>query len=63
MGISPFRYRDLFQKGKRKDADGKAQDWYNNERRPLLDVLLPSYIATEKWALGPLLGAFSTKLN
>jgi deoxycytidylate deaminase len=27
MGISPFRYRDIFQKGRRKDEEGTADDW------------------------------------
>jgi cytidine deaminase len=26
MGISPYRYRDLFQKGKRKNEHGDADD-------------------------------------
>jgi deoxycytidylate deaminase len=55
MGISPFRYRDMFQKGRRKDDDGRARDWYN-EKRPMIDVVLPSYTDNEKWALAPLLG-------
>jgi hypothetical protein len=51
MGISPFRYRDLFQKGRRKGGDGKAHDdWYNNQERPMIEVVLPS------WALASLLG-------
>jgi deoxycytidylate deaminase len=60
MGISPFRYRDLFQKGKRKTADGKARDWYFEDMRPMLDMILPSYTENEKWALAPLLGELKT---
>ena len=56
MGISPFRYRDLFQKGRRKAEDGKAHDWYNNQKRPMIEVVLPSYTENEKWALASLLG-------
>jgi deoxycytidylate deaminase len=55
MGISPYRYRDIFQKGRRKDDDGRARDWYN-EKRPLIDVVWPTYTENEKWALAPLLG-------
>ena len=61
MGISPYRYRDLFQKGRRKNDDGKAHDWYNNQKRPMIEVVLPSYLENEKWALAPLLGAVKSK--
>lgn len=27
LGISPFRYRDIFQKARRKDNVGNALDW------------------------------------
>jgi len=57
MGISPFRYRDLFQKGKRKRADGKARDWYHDDMRPMVDMVVPSYTDNEKWALAEMLGA------
>jgi len=57
MGISPFRYRDLFQKGKRKKSDGKARDWYqDDDMRPMVDMLVPSYTENEKWALAKMLG-------
>ncbi len=58
MGISPFRYRDIFQKGRRKKGDGTALDWYhNNEKRPMIEAVMPSYPKNEEWALAPLLGA------
>jgi cytidine deaminase len=60
MGISPFRYRDLFQKGRRKGDDGKAHDWYNAPMRPMIDVILPSYTENEQWALASLLGEVKT---
>jgi deoxycytidylate deaminase len=56
MGISPYRYRDLFQKGRRKDEQGDDYDWYRNKRSPMIQVVLPSYTENEKWALAPLLG-------
>jgi deoxycytidylate deaminase len=56
MGISPYRYRDLFQKGKRKKADGKARDWYLTDMRPMVDMIVPSYTENETWALAELLG-------
>ena len=57
MGISPFRYRDIFQKGKRKKDDGIARDWYHDdEKRPMIETVMPSYPKNEEWALAPLLG-------
>jgi cytidine deaminase len=56
MGISPFRYRDIFQKQRRKQADGQADDWYRGQRAPMIDFVLPTYTYSEDWALAPLLG-------
>jgi deoxycytidylate deaminase len=55
MGISPFRYRDLFQKGRRKTDEGTADDWYN-KKKPMIEVVLPTFTDNERWALAPLLG-------
>lgn len=38
LGISPLRYRDIFQKGKRKRADGTAKRWMSEQPRPALDL-------------------------
>jgi cytidine/deoxycytidylate deaminase-like protein len=62
MGISPYRYRDIFQKGKRKGDDGKARAWYYDERRPMIEVIQPSYLANEEWAMGPMLGQVLPKV-
>lgn len=48
MGISPLRYRDIFQKGKRKNGDGTAVTWYKNKVRPMIDIEYPSYPEAEK---------------
>lgn len=36
IGISPYRYRDLFERGKRKDKYGKFSDWIDGS--PMLIV-------------------------
>ncbi|MCF1504743.1 deaminase [Afifella sp. H1R] len=57
LGISPYRYRDVFQKGRRKTRDGIASTWIHGEPRPILDIDFPSYTRMgEIWALIPLLG-------
>lgn len=36
FGISPRRYRDIFEKGSRQDDDGVIQAWYNGVQEPRL---------------------------
>ena len=58
MGISPHRYRDIFQKGRRKSSDGTARDWYYDTPRPLIEGGgPPTFDEEETLALAPLLGA------
>jgi deoxycytidylate deaminase len=57
MGISPIRYHDIFQKGRRKSSTGEATAWMNKHPRPMLDIGFPAYTTTgEPWALAPLIG-------
>ncbi len=35
-GISPRRYRDIFEKTSRQNDDGEVEHWYENERAPRL---------------------------
>jgi cytidine deaminase len=46
IGISPYRYRDLFERGKRKYG-GIAQAWHKGIKRPAIEVYYPSYFAAE----------------
>lgn len=58
LGISPYRYRDIFQKGKRKNPDGKSRRWYSKDdvAKPMLDIGLPSYLEVELGSLGVFIG-------
>jgi deoxycytidylate deaminase len=47
IGISPYRYRDLFEKRKRKYTGGLAQKWNRDVRRPMIEVYFPSYFKAE----------------
>jgi deoxycytidylate deaminase len=51
IGISPRRYRDLFEKKKRKDENGKAKDWYEGKPAPLIEDRGPSYLTYEANAI------------
>ena len=49
MGISPRRYRDIFEKRTaRKDAGGKAKEWSEGRPAPLVEDRSPAYIANEE---------------
>lgn len=61
LGISPFRYRDIFQKGKRKGAGGVAKRWLFGEPRPMVEVVAPTHIELEAMALGSLLGTIKPR--
>ena len=54
IGISPYRYRDLFEKNKRKNDDGEAVKWKSDPRRPNIDVVYASYKYTEDFVLAKL---------
>ena len=47
MGISSFRYRHVFEKGKRKDGDGKVRQWKDGEPRPVVEIYNPIYTKLE----------------
>jgi tRNA(Arg) A34 adenosine deaminase TadA len=56
IGVAPFRYRDLFEKGRRKYAGGVAQKWYGGVRRPMIEVYYPSYFKAEAHVVGRMRG-------
>lgn len=47
IGIAPYRYRDLFEKGKRKYSGGLAEKWAEGDMRPVIEVYYPSYFKAE----------------
>lgn len=54
IGISPYRYRDLFEKGKRKYSGGVAQPWHKDKKRPMIEVYFPSYFEAEAYVVNAL---------
>ncbi len=54
LGISPYRYRDIFEKrGKRKDGS-TAKKWFYDVPCPMIDVLAPSYTELERFVVIPI---------
>lgn len=47
LGISPLRYRDFFEKGRRKDRNGKITRWAAGIGLPIIEIYHPVYIILE----------------
>lgn len=48
-GITPRRYRELFQRGKRKDDNlGQFQRYIRGKKKPLIQIIFPFYIIFEE---------------
>jgi tRNA(Arg) A34 adenosine deaminase TadA len=51
FGITPRRYRELFERGKRKDDNGEFLPYVKNQPRPLIDIKAPFYTQLENVVL------------
>lgn len=47
VGVAPHRYRDLFERGKRKDNSGDLVEWMFDKPQPTLRFTLAMYIENE----------------
>ena len=54
LGISHFRYRDIFQKGRRKNEKGESSTWYHGEPRPMIEIIYPAYDPIEQLSVAGL---------
>jgi len=48
IGISPYRYGELFQGGRRKGKDGEYVEWKEQEARPIVKFTIATYLENEK---------------
>ncbi len=46
-GVAPYKYRDFFEKRKRKDSGGSARDWMEHHPRPNVNLIYPTYLKLE----------------
>lgn len=53
-GVSPYRYRDLFEKGRRKYSSGAAQRWSRGASGPMIELYHPQYFKAEAIIVGGL---------
>jgi deoxycytidylate deaminase len=59
LGISPYRYRDIFQKTvKRKRSDGTAKRWIADVETPIVESTSNSYIEIELDEMAKIYGKF-----
>lgn len=64
LGISPYRYRDIFQKqNKRKNADGTAKRWIFDTPKPMIEASVPAYMDVEKAEIAKLVGRNENEPN
>lgn len=56
-GITPRRYREFFQRNKRKDGDGRLEDYIDNKKIPFVDLKSPFYAQLEDTVLESLKAA------
>jgi cytidine deaminase len=62
IGISPHRYRDIFQKTlKRKRADGTAKRWLMDSEKPTIEDSSTAYVEREPEEYLSLLGKFEPR--
>lgn len=61
IGIAPFRYRDFFEKAKRKNKLGNAMDWQSGTPLPMITVTGTEYIESETAYLKVLVQRFAER--
>lgn len=64
LGISPYRYRDIFEKGSRKTG-AIAKTWYasDDKPRPMVPKTLPLYVELEQIEVDKMEGDFTRELE
>jgi deoxycytidylate deaminase len=57
-GVTPRRYREIFERGKRKrDKDGSFIEYMNGEPSPIVDIKYPFYHELEAFITNPVMKA------
>lgn len=60
FGITPRRYREIFQRSKRKDDEGRLQDYTDGKKIPFVDLKSPFYAQLEDTVMESLKTALIT---
>lgn len=59
-GVTPRRYREFFERGRRKDRSGILQPYVKGRKRPILKIVQPYYVQSEKLFITDGYAALST---
>ena len=62
-GVPPRRFRELFERGRRKDEFGTYAPYVSDGPRPIIDLKFPFYNLLEGWVMDRGLEAFSRFAN
>lgn len=50
-GVTPRRYREMFERGRRKDKKSRAEEYVGGNKRPNIDLKSPFYVQLEDTVL------------
>jgi deoxycytidylate deaminase len=62
-GVSPRRYREFFEREKRKNADGSYKLWVQGDRQPIIDIKIPFYSELEANVLRVEIESYLSKVS
>lgn len=62
-GITPRRYRELFERSKRKDKIGQFQPYKHGKKRPFLNIKSPFYVTFEEDIIGKAYETFKSSTD
>lgn len=63
FGVTPRRYQEMFQRGKRKNERSEFQEYIEGMQKPLLEIKSPYYTQTEALVLGILKNKYREKFG
>ena len=63
FGVTPRRYRELFERARRKDDEGQFLEYVHNPKRPIVDIKSPTYAQSESIVLRSVKRIFLDKLD
>jgi hypothetical protein len=47
IGVAPLRYRELFERGRRKNDSGDFEQWADRKPQPIIKYTVATYVTNE----------------
>ncbi len=63
FGVTPRRYRELFERGKRKDQNGIFQEFPRDMKKPIVSIIFPFYSSFEEYIMESVKESTKMKFN